>query len=62
MALLKAMKPLVTKKGAIIPSGATIKVKNPDRLIVSGKARELTRQEQREVLRAYLDFAKKVFG
>lgn len=62
MALLKTMKPLVTKKGAIIPSGATIKVKNPDRLLANQTARRLTRQEQREILKAYLDFAKKVFG
>jgi len=61
MALLKTMKPLVTKKGAIIPSGAVVKARNPDRLIVSGKARRLTRQEQREVLKAYHDAAKKVF-
>lgn len=62
MALLKALQPIATKKGVTIPAGAVVKAKNPDRLIVSGKARRLTRQEHREVLRAYLNFAKKVFG
>ena len=61
MALLKALQPIATKKGVTIPAGAVVKAKNPAPLIASGQARELTRQEQREVLKAYFDFAKKVF-
>ncbi|WP_028895094.1 hypothetical protein [Syntrophorhabdus aromaticivorans] len=62
MALLKALQTIVTKKGVTIPPGAVVKAKNPDRLIASGQARRLTKKERQGIVRAYFDFAKRVFG